>query len=607
MSDNNGGKILTIETGYSCNAFCGFCPQVEFRKRSMGRQEVFDLTTAEIRERIKRGAEDGYTQLGFSGGEPTIRDDFIELVEYGKEHGFRLIALTTNGARLAHLKYTKNLIEAGLTNINISIHGSCAKTHNSMMRMPHSFEHAIKGLQNVRKVSSVLNKRIDLMSMCLGAPQVLKEFPEHIRLMGELGIRLHMIQPFIMNQVNSNFAARVMSPYGALTSAIRAGSEIAKGHGGHIKLFNTPICLLRDIDENLERQARPLDVLKTHNNVANNVSNQWSSHGYYRVDECETCDEPCNGFRVEYYPQQEMLETIKEAVRSDLRLQKREEMWISGLEYLTADSMENLTKFVKKQGVRRLTVVTSGYGRAQSSQFSAGALQNIDEVAFILKRETHGQQMDLTKFGNFENIRAILSAIRGHKKTLTSAIVTEYSVDDVKNPEVVEFVTTEPFNIVRASYRFSFRNWLSLVGRGSRVKLVERLRSAGKRVILDRPSYIFQGKGIEFDSSPRKLLEHPWMNNPNPEILKLPDLFWFFKQWRKTIAILSAGVVTTAIGLLLASFWSRWLVMPSVVAGFLVIAGGCYWGANELSPQTRIEGAHNTRPKKYVLWGTVPD
>jgi MoaA/NifB/PqqE/SkfB family radical SAM enzyme len=659
------GDILSIETGYSCNALCGFCPQVTFRERAVEKPRQLDLTTEEIKQRISQGAEDGYAQLGFSGGEPTIRPDFIELVEYAREQGFSRIALTTNGVRFAYLQYTKKVIDAGLTNINISVHGATAKTHNAMMRMPNAFEHAIEGIQNIGKVSQLLQRRIDMMSMCLGAPQVLSEFPEHVRLMGSLGIRLHMIQPFIMNQGNSNFSERAISPYQELARAIRAGTKVAKGHNGHIKLFNTPICLFWDIEEDLERQIGRLDVIKTHHESGGNVSNQWSTPGYYRVNECKTCNEACNGFRTEYYPQSEMVETIKTAVSRHLEIEGDIDVWIGGLEYLTRESMEDITRFIKEKGAKRLTLVTSAFGRAQTGQFSRKALQYIDEVSFILREGKEDKLLDLTQFGNFRDIEKVVGLVRQSPSTSVSAMVTGDSLAQLVDSEIVDFISRTNFDAVRLFYRFSFRNWSLLALKGKRLSIIRQLKSVCKRVVLGRPIRLFFARGVVFEKPEISYVDHPWINNPNPELLAIPDRFWFILDWKKKVEAVSKGVVSripkaifsggvwgsasfflatasisrggispaipwVVVVLWLALWTSRRIgVTSGVLVGALVgvaaqsgtenclalasIVGVmsallcCRIEWPEIEPLTRIRDEHNTRPRKYVLWGGVPD
>src|SRR3954470_11507114 len=88
-------KVMSIETGFSCNAYCGFCPQLNYRGE-LSAEIKPDLSTDEIKSRIPYGEKTGYRQIGFSGGEPTIRPDMIDLVAYARSLGYELIAITTN-------------------------------------------------------------------------------------------------------------------------------------------------------------------------------------------------------------------------------------------------------------------------------------------------------------------------------------------------------------------------------------------------------------------------------------------------------------------------------------------------------------------------------
>src|SRR5262249_4333716 len=131
--DGHIGKVLSIETGFSCNAYCGFCPQLNYRDDFKDDPTVaLDLTTDQIRERLRYGAQNGYTQVGFSGGETTIRKDLLELVAYARRLGYERIGITTNGFMLAYLDFTLKLVAAGLSSVNVSVHGNTAKLNDAM-------------------------------------------------------------------------------------------------------------------------------------------------------------------------------------------------------------------------------------------------------------------------------------------------------------------------------------------------------------------------------------------------------------------------------------------------------------------------------------------
>ena len=71
---------LSIETGYRCNNACLFCYQRDYRTAGCG---PVPPDTAELTRKLVLGREQGFQGVGFSGGEPTARSDFVTLVESG--------------------------------------------------------------------------------------------------------------------------------------------------------------------------------------------------------------------------------------------------------------------------------------------------------------------------------------------------------------------------------------------------------------------------------------------------------------------------------------------------------------------------------------------
>ncbi len=57
-------------------------------------------------------------KIRFSGGEPLIRKDIVEIIEKTASLNFKDISITTNGILLA--KYAEDLFNAGLTRVNVS-------------------------------------------------------------------------------------------------------------------------------------------------------------------------------------------------------------------------------------------------------------------------------------------------------------------------------------------------------------------------------------------------------------------------------------------------------------------------------------------------------
>lgn len=75
-----------------------------------------ELTSDEWKTILERAWHAGIPQVIFTGGEPTLRPDLPELVEYAEKLG-QVTGLLTNGLRLSEPQYLHHLLNAGLDHI----------------------------------------------------------------------------------------------------------------------------------------------------------------------------------------------------------------------------------------------------------------------------------------------------------------------------------------------------------------------------------------------------------------------------------------------------------------------------------------------------------
>lgn len=137
-------KLLKITVGYKCNNSCFVCYEKNNRK-------IPEKTTDELKKEIAAAKRHG-SRMRFYGGEATIRTDFIELVKYAKSCGFKYIMLTTNGRMLMYPGFVRQLLDAGISQIIISLHGHKAKIHDAFTNSRGSFKQVIKGIENLKKM-----------------------------------------------------------------------------------------------------------------------------------------------------------------------------------------------------------------------------------------------------------------------------------------------------------------------------------------------------------------------------------------------------------------------------------------------------------------------
>lgn len=158
MPEENKGVVLTeLLPGFACNLKCRFCSIPESHRSR-------NKPTKKVKKQIKEAREEGSEIIGFSGGEPTIRNDIVELVEYAKKQGFRTVRIQTNGVRFSDKEFTKRIIDAGANYFKFSIHGHKPEIHDYLSQVKGSFEKTIQGVKNIRsqnrtvEVNVVLNK-----------------------------------------------------------------------------------------------------------------------------------------------------------------------------------------------------------------------------------------------------------------------------------------------------------------------------------------------------------------------------------------------------------------------------------------------------------------
>lgn len=109
-------NYLRISLTDKCNLRCVYCmpEDMTFRPRA----EL--LQDEEIYRLVRIFAELGFHKFRLTGGEPTVRANFVELVRnIAQTPGVETVAMTTNGLLLD--KMAQPLAEAGLQRINVSI------------------------------------------------------------------------------------------------------------------------------------------------------------------------------------------------------------------------------------------------------------------------------------------------------------------------------------------------------------------------------------------------------------------------------------------------------------------------------------------------------
>ena len=166
LQDTFGRKFPYIRLSITdvCNYKCTYCLPQGYKK-TPGDTRSF-MSSVEISRLAKALSELGVCKIRLTGGEPTVRSDFFDILKDMKQNSkIEKVTMTTNGYRLD--KIAKQLHSYGLDGINISIDSLDRNTFNKLTGHDRLLEilNGIKILQDLKfksiKVNAVLLKGIN--------------------------------------------------------------------------------------------------------------------------------------------------------------------------------------------------------------------------------------------------------------------------------------------------------------------------------------------------------------------------------------------------------------------------------------------------------------
>ncbi|MFI5360696.1 MAG: radical SAM protein [Elusimicrobiota bacterium] len=223
-----------LKVGYSCNSNCVFCHSLPLRRYP-------DLSTEELERRIESARRAGADAIIFSGGEPTLRRDFVSLVRFSRSRGLKT-GLITNGRRFVYPSFGEELSALGLVFAYVSFHSARAATHDSTTRT-RSFPQTLAALRNLSKL------KLELVVNTIVTSRNVSDLPAVVDLLAPLTpakIKFSIVEPKGAALDDQDVCPPISAAAAAINSAVRYGRsrypDLKFGCEGL-----TP-CLLEDFD-----------------------------------------------------------------------------------------------------------------------------------------------------------------------------------------------------------------------------------------------------------------------------------------------------------------------------------------------------------------------
>ncbi|MCM8774083.1 MAG: radical SAM protein [Candidatus Omnitrophica bacterium] len=184
-----------LELTYRCELNCVHC----YCKGSEDKER--ELETSQWKDILDIIKDEGCMYIVFTGGNPFIRDDFLDIFLYAKKKGF-IITIFTNGYNLTDKvlryfsKYPPHCIE-------ITLNGITQGTYETITRKEGSFKKVITNIQEIKKINIPLILKANCLKQNKDELVKIKIFADEF--LGKRNGKYHFrYDPMIYPRLNGN-------------------------------------------------------------------------------------------------------------------------------------------------------------------------------------------------------------------------------------------------------------------------------------------------------------------------------------------------------------------------------------------------------------------
>jgi radical SAM protein with 4Fe4S-binding SPASM domain len=131
---------MDLALTYRCSNNCDHCYNARPRQGP-------ELSSGQWKNIIDKLWDLGIPHIVFTGGEPTLRPDLPELIEYAEKKG-QITGVNTNGRKLKDKDFLQSLVDAGLDHVQITLESHDPAIHDRMVRAQGAWADTTAGVRN---------------------------------------------------------------------------------------------------------------------------------------------------------------------------------------------------------------------------------------------------------------------------------------------------------------------------------------------------------------------------------------------------------------------------------------------------------------------------
>jgi radical SAM protein with 4Fe4S-binding SPASM domain len=222
---------MDLALTYNCNNNCFFC-------YTGGPRRGRELSTAEWKTVLDKLWDSGIPQVVFTGGEPTLRDDLVELVDHAQQF---VTGLITNGRKLAAL--APELYRVSLDYVQVSLESHLPQVHDRMVGVNGAWKETCDG------VRGAIASGLEVITNTTLTKDNIEIFPDLIQTGPSLGLKIMACNTIICSGRGACSKQNSEVPLPELKSTMSRALEAANKVGIRLEWYS-PTCY---------KQFNPLD------------------------------------------------------------------------------------------------------------------------------------------------------------------------------------------------------------------------------------------------------------------------------------------------------------------------------------------------------------
>ncbi len=257
------GTTYDLKVGYGCNNRCFHCVIEPYKQKpTLPSHDSIDYNYRELIEIMKSPSFINSSLVVITGGEPTVRKDFVRIISYiNSKYPHKRIELQTNGRVL--YKYLMDLHCCNIQYV-IALHGLEA-THNIISNAleGNPFMETWHTIQELKKLKDNVNRqlRIEIVMSSIN----LKEVPDLVRfLITEEIFNIGISYPHLDGyyETNKDLAQNIGFHYTELYSVLEELVEISSNTEALTLIMEAvPACVWRNIKGELLKLPKNIKAM----------------------------------------------------------------------------------------------------------------------------------------------------------------------------------------------------------------------------------------------------------------------------------------------------------------------------------------------------------